>query len=404
MSRPLFSGSTLERVRMCSGSQVLPHARDTSPAAERGSAIHAYLAGVLALGREAALLLVPPEWRAACEAIPLDALPHVNPAGYVAEVAFAYDVDAGTSRELGRDLTRAQAEQLYATLGESEVPVTIDVGALTADGEGVVVADAKTGRGPVVPAARNAQLLLGALPGTRAGGRDRAVVMSIRLRDEGRPWFDGFALDEIDLAAGAAELRKVAARVRAARAEVAAGRRPDVALGEHCKYCPARASCDAQTGLLRQLMQAPAGWREDFGGELTPARAAAAYRLWRLVDEVVKRAGGQLFAYATEHPIDLGDGLVFGPTQTKRESVDGAVARAVLTERFGADVAHAALSYETSKAAIKEALRAEAQKTGTPLAQLEREALELIRHAGGVDTKVSATTKEHRPKKAKEAA
>jgi hypothetical protein len=407
MTRPLFTGSALERVRACPASAALPVVRSTSDAAERGTAIHAFLAGVLAVGRDAAIDQVPVEWRAACEAIPLAQLPHVNPDGYIAEVAFAYNVETGQARELGRALSREQAIALYATLGPDEVSCTLDVLALTADGEGVFHADAKTGRRRVTSAARNAQLLLGALAACRAYEKTRAEVAIIYVREDDDPFFDRATLEEWDLDGFAASLRAVAASVRHTRELVAQGLQPDAFEGDWCRYCPSFTACPAKVALIRSIAASPATLREEMTGALHPARAAEVYRRWQVMKAAIDRVGNELYAYAAATPggIDLGDGVVFGPKRRVVRELDGAVVHKVMTDMHGRDIADRAVKYEATFEGIKDALRKVLQDTpGAKLTHLEAAVVAMVDQAGGLEKVVSAPVKEFRPKKEESAA
>lgn len=107
----------------------------------------------------------------------------------------------------------------------------------------------------------------------------------------------------------------------------------------------------------------------------------------------------QLYAYATVSPIDLGDGMVFGPVESAREQLDGAVARQALLDAFGQLAADRASEWEVTKSSIKKAAQSIAmERGGAKVAPIERELLEAVRAAGGVSIKHSTTTKEHRRK------
>lgn len=408
MTRPLFTGSQAERAELCPASQALPWAKAEAEPARRGNVVHAFLALVPRVGREAALAAIATdEDRATCAVIDLDRLPIVDAAGFAAEVALAYDVELTTAREIGRDIGRA-----YGPLGPHEVPLTLDVLGLGADGQSVFVGDYKTGRGHVTPARENRQLRLGALAACRAYGRERAEVALVHVVDD-HVFFDRATLDIFDLDAHADDLRITAAAVLAARQEVATGRTPDVVEGAHCRYCPAFKGCPAKTSLLRNITERPSEWRGQVSAALVESedealdleRARQAYMLWRRAKEVVDRAGDQLHAYAFEvGGIPLDDGRVFGPVRTAREYVDGAITRKVLTELHGADIAERAVTYESTKSAIRDALRVVASTSGAKITHLERDALAAIDAAGGLDRRETATVKEHYPKAKKEIA
>ena len=131
--------------------------------------------------------------------------------------------------------------------------------------------------------------------------------------------------------------------------------------------------------------------------QLTPETALLAYERWKLAKIIVDRIGDAIYAYAQQRPLDLPNGLVLGPVQSSRETIVGPVARDVLRRLYSVEVADVACEVESSKAAIKRALRPLTEKTGKSLAELERQTLDEIRRVGGLELKVSYPVKEHRP-------
>lgn len=397
MTAPLFTGSSLERATACPASQALPHARTQSEAAERGSLIHWFLAESLTVGKSAALEKVPEQWRGVCEALAATDIPELDAASYVAELAVAYNVETGNARELGRQIDRD-----YGALHPDEVPLSLDTFGLCSDGVSVFVGDWKTGRGYVPPAAQNAQLLLGALATCRLYGRTRADVALGYIHEDGTIWFDRAFVDEWTIDGFASSLRKVAASVRYARDVVAGGFIPDTFAGPHCRYCPAFVHCPAQTALVRTIAESPERFRDDalrFRSELnalTPELAQKAYYTWRRAYDAINRIGEALRAYTTEHgPIELENGQVYGPVMTMRDHVDGAVTRSVLLEKYGQEIAERACTWDSSKSAIREAMRTVAAQNGGSIAGHEREALAAIEAAGGIEPRTHVTYREH---------
>lgn len=392
----LPSASGLQRAFACPASQVLPHANRTNEHAERGSAVHEFLASVGVLGREDALANVPEEWRAACEAIDVDSLPACDASAYAAEVAFVYDLGTGAGREVGRNIGRS-----YPRLSDFEVPGTADVVALTADGDGVFVADYKGAHAKVPRARENWQLRFLALAACRAYGRSRATVAIVRIRDDGSPWFDSAEFDAFDLDVFHAELLAKHAEIRNLAVAEESGALLSVNMGEHCRYCPAYQTCPGQTGLVRQMAQDPETLAAGITSMLTPETAAKAYVRLRQVREALKHIDSALYAYALEHPIPLADGFVYGPTESSRDELDGVKARAALLKKYGPEIADAACEFETSKKAVDRAMRKllQAKKDcgeKVTLKALNEEALAEIRKAGGLTTKTGVTVREHR--------
>ena len=96
-----LTGSGIARALKCVGPMVLPHVRRTNQDAAWGTALHAFLHDVRVVGLDRALERAAPEHREAFAALDFDKLP-LDPQAYAGEVAFAYDVEHDTARELGR--------------------------------------------------------------------------------------------------------------------------------------------------------------------------------------------------------------------------------------------------------------------------------------------------------------
>lgn len=393
MTLPTASG--LPRADLCPTSCALPQSKTVGDQwSNAGQVVHRFLEIVPTLGRDEALLQVHSDLRPVCELLELDKLP-TDPKAFAAEVAFAWDFRTGAAHELGRGL-----ERNYAGVSPTEIAGTADVVALTADG-GVYVGDYKYGFSHTLHTPhpkRNLQLRFLALAAARAYHRDHAIVEIIRLQADGVSWKERAELDAFDLADTAERVRELVVRIDRAAATMAAGAWPEVVAGPHCRYCPAYTWCPEQTRLLQQLAQAPGVAMTEVSAQLTAEGAARAYRAYRTIKALIDHVGEQLHSYSTVHPIDLGDGLVYGPLETRREQVDGAVARTVLAEIHGQVVADAACEWNSSKRAIEDALRPVAQKTGEKITRLKKAALAAIDERGGLSVKVSANCKEHRPR------
>lgn len=395
----LLTASKLEQAAACAASAALPQAPlGKSEYSDAGDARHLYLSKVGELGQEAALALVPAEHRTACAGLDLDRLP-IGP-GLETEVAFALDLATGRARRLGAHIDRAY------DVGADEIPGTADVvsSAELARREGKVrVYDYKGLHASVPRAARNWQLRLLAAAAARVYGVDRAEVGIYRVGEDRQVEPDLAELDSLDLDLALVELRAVVAGVRAARAVVEAGRTPDVQRGDHCRGCPAFASCPANGKLITLMATQPVTLAEQLKDRLTPATARTAYEQFKRMEAVVHAVREALFGYASEHPIELGDGQVFGPHQVERTEVDGRAAHQALEARFGRAIADLGVGYEASKASIQRALRAHAEaeaaagKKPPKVAPLLREVLAAVGEAGGLTTKVSTRTEAHRP-------
>lgn len=315
----LITASSFARAQACAASQVLPRVYEPpSTAADVGTAVHRYVQRLAEVGREAALAEVPDEWRARCARIDTTALPHAS-GGYAVEVALAWAPDTGEGRELARNV---EGRGVYQGLdGGAYVAGTADLVGVTADA--VVVLDVKTGHGYLPEPSRSAQLRGLAVMAAAAYGRTSAVVGYVLLRDDTpRVWTE--ALDGLELASERETLREMRHRVarlwgRWARPSVANPLVPDVAIGDHCRYCPALRACPAYTSLMAVAE--------------TPAQVDA-------LERQAKLARAQLDARAAQTPVPLPDGRVYGARLRQRRRVDSARALAVLRERHpGLDVA-----------------------------------------------------------------
>jgi hypothetical protein len=154
-------------------------------------------------------------------------------------------------------------------------------------------------------------------------------------------------------------------------------------------------SCPATMSLVRAALTTPEQLAQAIG-PLSDEQVADVYSRAKPMLEVLKALIAQIYARATHQPIPLGDGLVLGPVETTRESVDGAKARLVLTTLYGPEVADASCEVSTSKAAIERALKPLAVERGAKYAPLEREAMGALRAAGAVETKTTIAVKEVR--------
>jgi hypothetical protein len=359
-----LSGSSIARGIACPGSAVLPRPpRTTSPAAERGIAIHAYLAEALDLHAPAlALMRVAPQWRHTCAAIDLDEITEGHPVAGI-EIAFAYNVATGTARTLGEDLGRAY------DLTPDEIAGTADL--LLDVGDGVYrVIDYKTGQ-RVEPAHSNAQLAFLALCVSRVYGASDVGVELIYIADDGGLTHDRGSLDAGDLAAFADRLRDAVARIRAA----AASPEPETHTGDHCRYCPAFTNCPAQL----RLAQAYAGGAIALSsvGGLTPQAAGAALAKLRDARRVLDAVEDQLKTLSRSVPLVLPDGQQTRVEDFTTTTLDGDIAYGVLERLHGTAKARELAPPSVSRVSLKRGL-------GTLLA---RQAVDAIERAGGVRSK-----------------
>lgn len=402
------SASSLERISHCPPSAFLPPVDDLlEPKADaaRGTIIHTFLAAVPKVGRDEALLAVEDiDVRAICEAIDLSQLP-VDGVAYAAEVAFAYDLATDRGRELGRDIGRSY------DLRPGEVPGTADVIGLTDDNEAVIVYDYKSSGWHVTPAQRNLQLGFLALAACRAYGRKRAHVAIIGLSDPEKPTFDRWEWGELELDVWAGEIGNLFDVVLAQRAAwrgEADGASVALTVGNHCKYCQARRRCSAWTSMITALARDPRAELVDLSAPaaLDDDQVARAWR--RLVDlkKILEVAETVLKGYVSMHGVvDLGEGRALASVLVERESVVGNVARELLEQLHGKDIAALASEWKVSKKSIEDAMRKVVQDRQIaagkgakriPLAPVVREVLDELAARGGLLVATTPSVKEVR--------
>lgn len=426
----LPSASRIHRVMICPASDVLPQVDDADGGlyASKGSALHAYLYNVLQVGKEDALAQIDDaELRGSADQLPLDDLPYLDPKSFRAEIAIGYSPARDEARVLGENIGRHYLQ--YGLLND-EIPMSVDVAGIAVRDRKrfVVFADWKTGIRRCIPAQVNWQIRTCAIGLARAYDADGAAAALVYVRDDReRPFSDRAWFDALDLAVINDELLDMLARRDHARATFAAGAQPPLVVGQHCAGCPAFRACPAQVDLLRSAAATADAARQtenDLRGMLRDDDATSAYHLWRRLHLLDKVLGEAVHNFAIVRPITVSDGVVYGPAETGSEELDGKVARYTLEERIydllvehakasivdqpNAIVAHEALhlaarelaeqacTFETTKAAIRDAAKAVAARIGSKIAPVERFLLTALRDAGGVRVKDGLSVKERK--------
>ncbi len=380
----MITASSIERVTRCPASAVLPQVQTTTEYAERGTAIHQFLADAKRLGRDEALEQVPAgEWRDVCAAIDVERLPCMM----LAEASYWYDPATDTAGFLGAGLNRD-----YAKAPAGAICGTAD--AVGQDDSTMLVADYKTGWGDVTAAAINPQLRFLALCVARAYPNIEDVIVEvIRIRPDGSTWSDRATLDALELDATAAEIRKLVKSVAEAAEVVHLGRTPNVNETSSCKYCPAAASCPARTSLIRIAAGGGDVAASFLTGGLSSGQVGAAWVLAEQLDAVAKelkrRCHGALEEFG-EVPTPRGTVLrkVITPGN---ERIDGAAAAKLLAEMFGPAAVEACAELDVSKKSLGAGLRKLHGKAG---ASNERAFLERLRRNGGISRKPSERVEE----------
>ncbi len=394
--------SSLDRVMACPASAVLPptrEARHPSEWASRGTVIHAFLRDVNHLGREEALARVPLEHLEACEGIDLSRMP-VDSDSYAAEVALAYD----WAKDAGREINRGIDSRDYGAW-PSEVAGRTDVVAVT--DSAVRILDYKTGYRFLGKADESWQLRGYAIAAARAYGKREAEVSFVRVTESGEPWFISERLSFLQLEETALALTTTGETVEQLKKD-GAGEEGKRALLEghlsehlqHCHYCPAFWECPAKRRRLEtmarrgeaQLAAPPAP------GEL----AAIALRELYLDDQLNERRREQLRNVAAVEAIPVLDkpGLVWGPISTPREEFDPIRGTAVLTARYGEEMALAAVENKPklTKASLERALRVWMQgHKGNRITKLKETAIQALREGEAAVIRRHTEYREHRP-------
>jgi hypothetical protein len=384
----LWTASAAERVLACSVSHVLPQVDEIHADATAGSLRHRFLEIAIEQGREAALKVIaaqaPGEY-AFCEAIPLEKLPKGR---FAAEVAIAYNPYEDTARELGRGIGRAYVE--HGLNPEVEIGMTLDVVGV---GAGVVyVGDHKTGWQPVTPAARNWQLLTGALGATRAYGAEIAYAGIHQLGEDGFVRVDEAVYDGPALALARDEILRGIRDVQNAAARLEAHLPVVPVVGKHCDYCPAKLACPAVGDAIAGFALAA----EQEAITLTPETARRALERIDLVEDVLKKVKGALRTYARDNPIPLADGRVWGPRNKEIDVLDAATVYQVLTEHYGEEVARSAVTWTTTKGVLEDLARAVGE--GKTIKARREHLLDLIEKRGGIRVRVQEEFTAYRPK------
>lgn len=403
MNFQLPSGSAMERALACPGSTALPRVERTSGApAERGIAVHAFIAAVPTLGREMALEAVPKRWRPFCESLPLDKL---NMGSFRPEVSFAYRPGADTARILGQNIGRSYLN--YGWNPATEVPVTPDGVGLTSDA--VYIVDWKSGWGDVTTPRENWQLKVGALAACRHFHRNRALVEIVHLREGSKkPWVEPYEFDSIVLDDTAEQIAAAMPGWMEAFEQVQRGERPRIVAGEHCGYCGCVADCPATSGLITRFGEAILLGQAPYEGEtnelrkwlvphLTPEKAKATREILVQLKAVTAQVEGALKDYSTTLPFETKDGKVYGPRSIDKEELDPSVVWAVVKQHGGEEIAKLAVSMDATKTSLKDAARELTALKGGRTSRWEEQLLQEIRDRGGSKITPGTRFEEHRP-------
>lgn len=361
------TASDLPRLLACPGSAALPQARSSSRWSEEGDERHAARELAALEGRHSDLPEVVQKYLAAPDVL------HVLP-----EYAVAYDWVSGRGRTLGSGIRR-----MYGQLAETEVAGTID---LLIVGRGwVLVVDYKGHR----PGDVEAQLLLGAAAAASIYGGE---VGTLVVPESGKPTHA--MVDWAELEVFRQRLVRLYQDVAQARAVVAEGRIPSTNEGDHCRYCPAADHCPAKHALLKRMLRGDELTTVEMMAPLDAATAPTAYQMLRSMEAMTKRVRAHVYAYASGHPIALGDGKVFGIRKTNgNDELDADKAYTLARDTYGQEFADDMVTRDATKAGIKRA----AKKHGLVAAAVERDLVAKLRAVDGVKNEPGEKLEEHTP-------
>lgn len=363
-----WSASAIPRLLECPTSAVLPQHDYRTANADAGIEHHADVEAAIDVGDE--------------DGIPPEVLALIRDGDEtITEMAFAWNPDADTARELGR-ISRDEYPRLTKP---GELPGKPD---LVIRGNGRVVVVDHKGHEKVDDADRNTQVATYALMVARAYGHDEVEIV-IRYRATYRK--PSYAtLNTLDLAAHAERLLMLRKDIKEAHVT------PQLFLndGPRCRYCPSFLSgCPRQESLARRV----ASGQLDYVPFQDDDEAARAFDLLGRLKQLTQRVSAALYARATERPIPLPDGRVFGPrTKLGPRSLDGDAAYDLLRERYGQDVADAAVTREATQKGIEDALK---QAGVRGAAAVKRAVVDELEAAGKVTRKECTTIEAYEPMK-----
>jgi hypothetical protein len=350
-----LSASGLELADRCPGSLTIPHRQEANEWSDRGIADHAADEESINAGE------IPDVY--------LDRWPEVT--HWRAEVSYMYDVSTDTSRFLGVGLKRN-----YGVRSSFEIPGTIDV---EGRGPGILIVIDKKGYESVTPASRNPQIRFLALAASRVHEADKIEVAIA-------PKIGGLDVAEIDpvfdldlIAHTTRQLLISSARVRS---EARDGKSAEFRIGRWCRWCNAFNSCPKQAE-LRDLIQLDDGHPElDI---INYQDAAERYELMTRFGIWYKRLKSQIYAQASDTPIRLKSGKLFGPRIVEGNRVyDGPKTHAAMTAhpKLGREIADKTVTMTVSQARFKEVVQPIAPKRG--FSALQSEIFDAVDRDGGM--------------------
>ncbi len=398
IKRIRVTSSSLERAESCAYSSAGAGVDKTGIWAARGTGTHAFIVDAYHRGRDAALTDIPLDapHRRLCERLDLESFPWWHgklPANAIVrfEVSVLW---TGADRAARISLSRDDYDQL----GPLDHAGTADVVVDLPSEDRVDIYDNKTGA--VIQVTRpdeNQQLHSYALMFARALGRRNARIHITNVYEDGGVFTPtGHDLDAIDMAAFEVRLARTLAKVDAAAEAHAAGGdvRPFMARGSWCKYCPRFTECPAQLQVFRALVEAVTQKQRT---DITKLDVKDAREFLRDAKKWCAELEETIKDYARVEPIPVKPGVSYREVKgSERDILDASAALKVLAEKYGAEVAQAATTSQTSVGAIDDAIRAHAKTAGLKVAPTLREAWQAMRDAGAVGETETSKVREAR--------
>jgi len=348
---------------------------DVRAAAAMGSAMHEHLHMRAALGVDAAMLRIPQiaarwhivgddarifHWR--CRSFEWSPPPGaIGETGlYMREDGTVERTEGGRGHYPGLPADAVAVGTIDLMWSEPEpLDLTDPLRPRCPPGAVLWVVDAKTGSTDhVTPIDRNLQVGGGTMMAARWTGATQAVPALLFMTPGPGDW------DAPEVAWGPAELARAERRVRAVRAakldawgRFARGEQLAFTESDKCAFCPGRLSCPPKIAMVKSALNDP---RPLIVGPLSDAQVRRLAMNLADLETFARQARALLKDIVDDRgPVDIGDGLVWGPEASERKVLDPRKALPVLLRELGDDALDA---FDVSKSAIERAVKERSAK------------------------------------------
>lgn len=366
----LQSLSSLERAEHCPPSAVLMHFDGASEPADEGSAIHEHMHMRAALGVDEAMARLPKvlaKWgvtgdRARIVAWRCRSFTWSPPRSALGEVALGLRRDGTVVRVKGGRGKYDLDPKEFITAGTIDLlwaepePLIIRGDEIRCPTNSVLwVDDYKTGDdGYVTPIEHNTQLAGEAFLAAKWTGA-QAVMPAITFIEPGHGTWDtpDYAWGHDDIKSAELRIRMIVSRVEAEAKHIENGGVPRTREGRWCDFCAAQNVCPSKIGLLKAALGDP---EPVLPNPLTPEQerllASHVSQLGRMYS--VARSYLERVVAERGHPIDLGNGFVWGPVTSERKEIDPTIALETLQRELQHHIGEA---LSVSKSGIERAVK-----------------------------------------------